>query len=54
MSLRTQDCTHYESFNQWWNLIKYIYSNTLLKYNFEVLHVSVHMLCCFIRLLTYI
>lgn len=38
----------------WWNVIKYIYLNTALKYKFEVLCLNVFIVCNFILLLHHI
>ncbi len=38
---------------QWWNVSKYIYLSTVLRYNFEVLYLSSSILCNFILLLHY-
>ena len=38
-------------FFQWWNVTKYFYSSTVLKYNYEVLYMSIYILCYLILLL---
>ncbi len=41
--------------NRWWNVSKYIYSSTVIKYKFEVflLYLSISISCSFILLLHY-
>ncbi len=41
---------------QWWNVTKYIYLSTVIKYKFKVLvhYLSVSILCSFVLLLPYI
>ena len=49
-------CLYALSCYQWWNVNKYIYSSTVLKYNFEVLvhYFRISISCFFIFLLHYI
>ena len=40
------------AWQQWWNVTKYIYSSIVVKYNCDILYLSISIFCYFIFLLT--